>query len=41
MKAIILAGGLGNLYASTVLDCSENDDIVVIREGLGSLAILD
>ena len=38
---IVIDGGLGNLYASTVLDCSENDDIVVIREGLGSLAILD
>jgi tRNA threonylcarbamoyl adenosine modification protein (Sua5/YciO/YrdC/YwlC family) len=38
---IVIDGGLGNLYASTVLDCSEHDDIVVIREGLGSLAILD
>ena len=38
---IVIDGGLGNLYASTVLDCSENDNIVVIREGLGSLTILD
>jgi tRNA A37 threonylcarbamoyladenosine synthetase subunit TsaC/SUA5/YrdC len=38
---IVIDGGLGNLYASTVLDCSEHDDIVVIREGLGSLTILD
>lgn len=37
---IVIDGGFGNLYASTVLDCSE-DEIVVIREGLGSLNILD
>ena len=37
---IVIDGGFGNLYASTVLDCSE-EDIVVIREGLGSLNILD
>ncbi len=37
---IVIDGGFGNLYASTVLDCSE-DEIVVIREGLGSLTILD
>ena len=33
---IVIDGGFGNLYASTVLDCSE-EDIVVIREGLGRL----
>jgi tRNA threonylcarbamoyl adenosine modification protein (Sua5/YciO/YrdC/YwlC family) len=37
---IVIDGGFGNLYASTVFDCS-NDEIVVIREGLGSLSILD
>lgn len=37
---IVIDGGFGNLYASTVLDCSE-DEIVIIREGLGSLDILD
>ncbi|MDF2453650.1 MAG: Sua5/YciO/YrdC/YwlC family protein [Bacteroidota bacterium] len=37
---IVIDGGFGNLYASTVLDCSE-DEIVIIREGLGGLDILD
>lgn len=37
---IVIDGGFGNLYASTVLDCSE-DEIVIVREGLGSLDILD
>jgi tRNA threonylcarbamoyl adenosine modification protein (Sua5/YciO/YrdC/YwlC family) len=37
---IVIDGGFGNLYASTVLDCSD-DEIIVIREGLGSLDILD
>jgi tRNA threonylcarbamoyl adenosine modification protein (Sua5/YciO/YrdC/YwlC family) len=37
---IVIDGGFGNLYASTVLDCSE-DEIIVIREGLGSLNILN
>jgi tRNA threonylcarbamoyl adenosine modification protein (Sua5/YciO/YrdC/YwlC family) len=36
---IVIDGGFGNLYASTVLDCS-NDEIIVIREGLGSLDVL-
>lgn len=38
---MVLDGGFGNLYASTVLDCSQGDDIVVVREGLGSLDVLD
>lgn len=36
---IVIDGGFGNLYASTVLDCS-GEEPVVIREGLGSLDIL-
>jgi tRNA threonylcarbamoyl adenosine modification protein (Sua5/YciO/YrdC/YwlC family) len=36
---IVIDGGFGNLYASTVLDCSDNE-IIVIREGLGSLDVL-
>jgi tRNA threonylcarbamoyl adenosine modification protein (Sua5/YciO/YrdC/YwlC family) len=36
---IVIDGGFGNLYASTVLDCSD-DEIIVIREGLGSLDVL-
>lgn len=38
---LVIDGGFGNLYASTVLDCSEGDDIVIIREGLGSLDVLN
>lgn len=38
---MVLDGGFGNLYASTVLDCSQGDDIVVVREGLGSLEVLN
>jgi tRNA threonylcarbamoyl adenosine modification protein (Sua5/YciO/YrdC/YwlC family) len=37
---IVVDGGFGNIYASTVIDCS-GDEIVVIREGLGSLDILN
>ena len=37
---IDIEGGFGNLYASTVIDCSQ-DELVVLREGLGSLDILD
>jgi len=37
---IVIDGGFGNLYASTVIDCSQ-DELLVIREGLGSLDILD
>jgi tRNA A37 threonylcarbamoyladenosine synthetase subunit TsaC/SUA5/YrdC len=33
-------GGFGNIYASTVIDCS-GDEIIVVREGLGSLDILN
>lgn len=37
---MVIDGGFGNLYASTVLDCSQ-EEIIVLREGLGSLDILD
>ena len=37
---IVIDGGFGNLYASTVLDCS-TDEIIVLREGLGSLEVLN
>lgn len=37
---MVIDGGFGNLYASTVIDCSQ-DELVVLREGLGSLDILD
>ena len=37
---MIIDGGFGSIYPSTVIDCS-GEEIVVIREGLGSLAILD
>lgn len=37
---IVIDGGFGNLYASTVIDCS-GEGPEVLREGLGSLDILD
>lgn len=37
---IVIDGGFGNLYASTVIDCS-GDELLVLREGLGSLDILN
>ena len=40
MVDMVVDGGHGNIYASTVLDCSE-DDIVVLREGIGSLDVLN
>ncbi|WP_317898156.1 L-threonylcarbamoyladenylate synthase [Aurantibacillus circumpalustris] len=36
---IVIDGGFGNLYPSTIIDCSGNE-IEVIREGLGSLEVL-
>ncbi|MEZ4936428.1 MAG: L-threonylcarbamoyladenylate synthase [Crocinitomicaceae bacterium] len=33
---MIIDGGFGNLYASTVVDCTE-DEPVIIREGIGEL----
>lgn len=37
---VVIDGGFGNLYASTVIDCS-GEEPVVLREGLGSLDVLD
>lgn len=36
---IVVDGGFGNIYVSTVIDCSGHE-IEVIREGLGSLEVL-
>jgi tRNA threonylcarbamoyl adenosine modification protein (Sua5/YciO/YrdC/YwlC family) len=36
---LIIDGGFGNVYPSTVIDCS-HDEMEVIREGLGSLEVL-
>ena len=37
---LVVDGGFGNIYTSTVLDCSGHE-IEVIREGLGSLEVLN
>lgn len=37
---MVIDGGHGNIYVSTVLDCSKGE-IEVVREGLGSLDILN
>lgn len=37
---MVIDGGFGNIYPSTVIDCS-GDEIKVVREGLGSLDILN
>ncbi|MES2761404.1 MAG: L-threonylcarbamoyladenylate synthase [Bacteroidota bacterium] len=37
---MVIDGGFGNLYASTVIDCSL-DEPIVLREGLGSLDVLN
>ena len=36
---MVIDGGFGNLYPSTVINCS-TDEIEVIREGMGSLEVL-
>ncbi len=36
----VIDGGYGNIYVTTILDCTE-DESVVIREGLGSLDVLN
>ena len=33
---MVIAGGYGNNEASTVIDCN-NDDVVILRQGLGQL----
>ncbi len=35
----VIDGGCGNLYTTTILDCTE-DEPVIVREGLGSLDVL-
>jgi tRNA threonylcarbamoyl adenosine modification protein (Sua5/YciO/YrdC/YwlC family) len=37
---LVVDGGFGNIYPSTVLDCS-HDEVTVLREGLGSLDVLN
>ncbi|MBI2723216.1 MAG: threonylcarbamoyl-AMP synthase [Bacteroidetes bacterium] len=37
---MVIDGGFGNIYPSTVIDCS-GPEIVVVREGLGSLEVLN
>lgn len=36
----IIDGGYGNIYATTIIDCTEEEPVVV-REGLGSVDILN
>lgn len=36
----VVDGGFGNIYTSTVIDCSD-DEPIVIREGLGDLNVLN
>ncbi len=37
---LVIDGGFGNIYPSTVIDCS-GDEIVILREGQGSLDVLN
>lgn len=37
---IVVDGGFGNIYTSTIIDCS-GDELEIVREGLGSLDILN
>jgi tRNA threonylcarbamoyl adenosine modification protein (Sua5/YciO/YrdC/YwlC family) len=37
---MVIDGGFGNIYPSTIIDCSKGD-FEVVREGLGDLAILN
>ncbi|MEM7035772.1 MAG: L-threonylcarbamoyladenylate synthase [Bacteroidota bacterium] len=37
---VVVIGGWGGSEPSTVIDCSDDDEIEVLREGLGSLDIL-
>lgn len=39
MVDMVIDGGFGNIYPSTVIDCS-GTEIEIVREGLGSLEIL-
>jgi tRNA threonylcarbamoyl adenosine modification protein (Sua5/YciO/YrdC/YwlC family) len=37
---MVIDGGFGNIYPSTVIDVS-NDEIIVLREGLGDVSVLE
>lgn len=37
---MVIDGGFGNVYPSTILDCS-NEEVTVVREGQGSLDVLN
>jgi tRNA threonylcarbamoyl adenosine modification protein (Sua5/YciO/YrdC/YwlC family) len=36
---MVIDGGFGNIYPSTVIDCS-GDEIIVVREGMGDLSVI-
>jgi tRNA threonylcarbamoyl adenosine modification protein (Sua5/YciO/YrdC/YwlC family) len=36
---VVVDGGFGNIHPSTIIDCS-GDDMLVVREGMGSLDVL-
>lgn len=38
---IVIDGGYGGNVPSTIIDCSEEDEIILIREGLGAIDILN
>jgi tRNA threonylcarbamoyl adenosine modification protein (Sua5/YciO/YrdC/YwlC family) len=38
---IVIDGGTGGILPSTIIDCSDEDEIRVLREGVGSLDILN
>lgn len=40
MVDLVIDGGHGNIYPSTVIDCSDGD-IKIVREGLGNLEVLN
>jgi tRNA threonylcarbamoyl adenosine modification protein (Sua5/YciO/YrdC/YwlC family) len=37
---LVIDGGFGNIYPTTVIDCS-GDELTVLREGIGELSILE
>jgi tRNA threonylcarbamoyl adenosine modification protein (Sua5/YciO/YrdC/YwlC family) len=37
---LVIDGGYGSIYPTTVIDCS-NNEIEVIREGIGELSVLE
>lgn len=40
MVDLVIDGGFGNIYPTTVIDCS-TEEIAVLREGIGDLSILE